>query len=343
MGRVEQAAAGGPGVYVRVCNGNAWAGLFLYRMAFLVPRALRVIDGKLWYVQSREQALTYWGCSQKMYDKTMRFLRSNGLIETRYSTSFKDRAAMRTTAFRLTELAINRVQYEAVQGRRAKDEDVVVGEQMHEEDIVKGVLGSADLRDNGRTHGGATGRIHGGATGRIHSGCEQVKEIEKGREERKDLLRLRGVKADSKILGKESLRKGVGERLPNSLIRDTFRDARAKFINDQHKDFFPGWGDKEFRAGRLFCRKIQEANAQNKQDIDPLAVITRCVERWEFFREFALDEYKHKLPEQPFMLALLGALEPAIAYYLQGQAKVLKFQPKLPKLSELFKNDKPTG
>jgi hypothetical protein len=78
MRKAEQVAPGGPGVYVRVCRGNAWAGMFLYRMAWLCAKAKIEINGKKWFVHSRDQAMAYWGCSKWTYDLTMRFLRENG-------------------------------------------------------------------------------------------------------------------------------------------------------------------------------------------------------------------------------------------------------------------------
>ena len=121
-----------PGVYSRVCRGKPWAGLFLYRMAWQLPKATTVIDGKLWYVHSRKQTITYWGCSKRQYDKAIAFLRGEGLIETCYAAAVGGNQSLRNTAFRLTDRAMARIEFEAGRGRREQLDDVTV-EWMSEE------------------------------------------------------------------------------------------------------------------------------------------------------------------------------------------------------------------
>ena len=112
----------GPGVHVRVCGGNFVAGIFLYRIAFLTPKARVRIEGKAWYVHSRKQTMAYWGCSERQYKKAMRFLRTEGLIETRYTAGFGKPQALRTTAFRLTDKAIEAIELETQCELRSREQ-----------------------------------------------------------------------------------------------------------------------------------------------------------------------------------------------------------------------------
>lgn len=94
---------GNLGDYVAICGGHLQNGALLQRIVFLYQKATLVIDGHLWYVQSRSELMAATGLTKNAYDKSIAWLIDNGFIERTYAGSFTKSNALRTTAFRVLE------------------------------------------------------------------------------------------------------------------------------------------------------------------------------------------------------------------------------------------------
>jgi len=317
----------GPGVYVRVCKGDFVAGIFLYQMAFLMQRARVTIDGKRWYVRTRWEAMDYWGCSERKYKNAMRFLRDEELIETRYTASFGSSQALRTTAFRLTEKAENEIAYETQCWRRTYEDDTIDERtcDVDKEVVTAGVRQHPGRAAVDRTDQDGIGPIDRDAVGPPgrdtvvptqynDSGRDSDRDSE--REGNSYLRRESAAKKTGTILEQEDTRKERSGKISGDDIEQVFRGAWVRFVGDPHA-YWAGWPRKNFRAARLFVKRIQERPVENGRNIDPLAVIDECVTYWRMFREYAFDKHSHKLPEAPNMLSLLGGIQPAVEFYLR--------------------------
>lgn len=342
----------GPGVYTRVCRGNSWAGIFLYRMAWLMPKAKVRLDDKNWYIQSRDQAMLYWGCSKKQYDKAMKFLRAEGLVEVRYLTGLGAGSGMHTTAFRVSDRALDRISFEDSQSRRMHaEEGDLVPKNKGEKTVAEVVSGTANCLD-----GGAVDWPHTEAVNCLDGGAVNIRRDSRSNE-RIDSLRGRSrAKKQGYVIGQESTRKELPERLKYYAVEEAFREARSKFVAENQGMFVGAekmhkkWAEKgrESGAGNLFVRTLQTSAHASDMEFDPLEVIRVCVEQWSRFREFAFDGYHVKMGEKPTILSLAGAVEPAAHYYLRyaEEQKEASFKPKKKKvtLADLgfgLKNAKP--
>jgi hypothetical protein len=96
------------GDFTAICGTGPtayYAGNLLYRMMFLHDRSEVVLDGKRWYIQSREELMRDLGLSLHMYKTALAKLKELEFVEVTYTQSLKKQAALRTTAFRVTEKA----------------------------------------------------------------------------------------------------------------------------------------------------------------------------------------------------------------------------------------------
>jgi hypothetical protein len=96
------------GDFTAICGSGPtayYAGNLLYRMMFLHDRSEVVLDGKRWYIQSREELMRDLGLSVHMYKTALAKLKELEFVEVTYTQSLKKQAALRTTAFRVTEKA----------------------------------------------------------------------------------------------------------------------------------------------------------------------------------------------------------------------------------------------
>jgi hypothetical protein len=342
----ESKRKAGPGVCVRICGGNFVAGIFLYRIAFLTPKARVRIEGKAWYVHSRKQTMAYWGCSERQYKKAMRFLRDEGLIETRYTAGFGNRQALRTTAFRLSDKAMEAIESERQYQRRSlkAQEPLPVDRELC--DHAREVTAKRNEEYSGRDTADLASR---GTLGPTSRDAVDPIHIKKRSESRRDqgsyLRRSRNANSTQGNIRQESARKESKAKIDPKQVEQVFVDAKLKFI-DQHPTIFApkerfhiAWGPRLFRMANQFTRKIQIAAAEAGIEVDPLAVVDKCVDRWRTFREYAFDRYRVKMAEKPMMPSLLAAVQPAVEFYLRERAKP-KFKPKMT-LDEMFPGDEP--
>jgi hypothetical protein len=344
----ESKRRAGPGVYVRVCGGNFVAGAFLYQFAFLMPKARVRIGGKAWYVRSRRQTMAYWGCSERQYKKAIRFLRDEGLIETRYTAGFGSAQALRTTAFRLTDKAMEAIESEAQYQRRSLkgQEALPVDEESRES------AGDVTARRNeeylGRDTADLSSRDTVGPTSRDAVDPIHIKKRSESRRDQGSYLR-RSRNANStqgQIPKQESARKESKAKIDPKQVERVFVEAQLKHIDEHPKLYGPKdrvhipWGPRLFRMANQFTRNTQIAAAEAGIEVDPLAVVAKCVDRWSRFREYAFDKYRVKMAEKPVMPSLLAAVQPAAEFYLREREKTTKFRPKMT-LAEMFPSDKP--
>jgi hypothetical protein len=345
----------GPGVYVRVCGGDFVAGIFLYQIAFLMPKARIRIDGKHWYVRSRTQTMAYWGCSERQYKKAMRFLREKGLIETRYTAGFGKAQALRTTAFRLTDKAMKAIESEARNQRRSLEEQeaLPVDEELCESAVEVTARGTeersgrdtADL--DGRDAVDPTSRYAVDPTSRdavdpTHiKKRSELKRSESRRDELSYLRRSRNANNAQGIREQESPRKGSKPKIDPKEVERVFVEAEQRNVCRPEDRVHIAWGPRLFRMANQFTRKIQIAAAEADMEVDPLDVVAKCVDRWTSFREFAFDEYRVKMADKPMMPSLLAAVQPAIRFYLRQRERTARFKPKL-RLAEMYGSGKPS-
>jgi hypothetical protein len=338
----------GPGVYVRVCGGDFVAGAFLYQFAFLMPKARVRIEGKAWYVRSRKQTMDYWGCSERQYKKAMRFLREQGLIETRYTAGFGNTQALRTTAFRLTDNAMEAIESEARYQYRSLEEQKALPVDEESCDSGREVTArrneerpgrdTADLASRdavGPTNRDAVGPTSRDAVDPIH--IKKRSESERSESERDELSYLRRSRNAKSILQQECSRKGVKAKIDPKEVERVFVEAEHRNACRPEDRVHTPWGPRLFRMANQFTRKIQIAAAEADMEVDPLDVVAKCVDRWPSFREFAFDEYGVKMAEKPVMPSLLAAVQPAIRFYLRQRERAAKFKRKLPTLAEMFR------
>jgi hypothetical protein len=358
----ESKRRAGPGIYVRVCDGDFVAGAFLYHFAFLMPKARVSIEGKPWYVRSRKQTMDYWGCSERQYKKAMRFLREQGLIETRYTAGFGNTQALRTTAFRLTDKAMEAIESEARYQYRSLEEQKALPVDEESCDSGREVTArrneerpgrdTADLASRdavGPTNRDAVGPTSRDAVDPIH--IKKRSESERSESERDELSYLRRSRNANSSQGKipqEFARKELKAKIDPKQVERVFVEAQLKFIDKYPKMYGPkdrvhiAWGPRLFRMANQFTRKIQIAAAEAGVEVDPLDVVAKCVDRWSTFREYAFDKYRVKMAEKPVMPSLLAAVQPAIEFYLRERESTARFRPKLPRLAEMYRSDKPS-
>jgi hypothetical protein len=343
----ESKRKAGPGVYVRVCGGNFVAGAFLYQFAFLMPKARVRIDGKAWYVRSRRHTLSYWGCSERQYKKAMRFLRDEGLIETRYTAGFGNAQALRTTALRLTDKAMEAIESEAQNQRRLLEEQKALPVDEEFCDSAREVTTKRNEARSGRDTADLASRDAVGPTSRDAVDPTHIKKrSESRRDELSYLRRSRNANSDQGILEQECPRKGSKAKIDPKQVERVFVEAQLKHIDEHPKLYGPKdrvhipWGPRLFRMANQFTGKIQIAAAEAEIEVDPLEVVAKCVERWPSFREFAFDNYRVKMAEKPVMPSLLAAVQPAIEFYLRERERTARFRPKLPTLAEMYRSDK---
>jgi hypothetical protein len=320
----------------RVCGGNFVAGAFLYHFAFLMQSARVRIEGKAWYVRSRRQTMAYWGCSERQYKKAMGFLRDEGLIETRYTAGFGKPQALRTTAFRLTEKAMEAIESESQYQSRSLEahEAQTVDEELC--DSTKEVTGKGNQERLDRDTADPASRDTVGPTSRDPSGPIHIKnKSESRRDEGSYSRRSRNANSAQDTILQESSRKEPKAKIDPKEVERVFVEARLKFIDEHPKTFGPedrfhiAWGPRVFRMANQFTRKIQIAAAEAGIEVDPLAVVAQCVDRWRVFREYAFDKYRVKMAEKPVMPSLLAAVQPAVEFYLQRKSEKAQYRPKL--------------
>jgi hypothetical protein len=345
----ESKRKAGPGVYVRVCGGDFVAGSFLYRMAFLMPKARIRIEGKAWYVNSRRQMMAYWGCSERQYKKAIRFLRTEGLIETRYTAGFGKPQALRTTAFRLTDKAIEAIESETQCELRSREQQKALSIDEESCDTAREVSARRNEQFPGRDTADPSGRSAIGPSSRDAVDPIHIKKrSESERDELTYLRRSRNANSDQGILEQECSRKGSKAKIDPKEVERVFVEARLKSIAKYPKMYGPkdrvhiAWGPRLFRMANQFTRKVQIAAAEAGIEVDPLDVVAKCVDRWSSFRESAFDKYRVKMAEKPVMPSLLAAVQPAVEFYLRERERTVRYRPKLPRLAEMYGRDKPS-
>ena len=253
----------GPGVYVRVCGGDFVAGSFLYQIAFLMPNARVRIEGKAWYVRSRPQTMAYWGCSERQYKKAMRSLREKGFIETRYARGFGNVQALRTTAFRLTDKAVEAIESEVSNQRRSLEKRKILPPDERTDDSARQVAISGNEEFAGRDSADPSSRNTIGPISRDAVGPIHIKKrSESEKDELNYLRRSRNANSAQGILKQDCSRKGSKAKIDPKQVEQVFVEAQLKSIKKYPKVYGPKdrvhipWGPRLFRMANLFTGKI---------------------------------------------------------------------------------------
>ena len=87
---------------IELCGDNHQAGLLLFKMMFFCRKATILIDGKRWYVRSRESLCLETRLTRHQYDRALSGLKVNGFVETRRLPMCKIHIIGNFTAFRVT-------------------------------------------------------------------------------------------------------------------------------------------------------------------------------------------------------------------------------------------------
>jgi hypothetical protein len=91
---------------IELCADDQSAGLLLFKLIFYCRRALLTIDGKRWYVRSRESLCVETRLTRHQYDRALNRLRIGGFVETRRVPFSKMHIFGNKTTFRVTLKAI---------------------------------------------------------------------------------------------------------------------------------------------------------------------------------------------------------------------------------------------
>jgi hypothetical protein len=172
------------------------------------------------------------------------------------------------------------------------------------------------------------------------------KRSESGRDGLSYLRRSRNANSDQGILEQECPRKGSKAKIDPKQVERVFVEAQLKHIDEHPKLYRPKdrvhipWGPRLFRMANQFTGKIQIAAAEAGIEVDPLAVVAMCVDRWRYFREYAFDNYRVKMAEKPVMPSLLAAVQPALEFYLRRREQDVKYKPRMT-LKELVASFEP--
>jgi hypothetical protein len=86
---------------IELCGDDHHAGSLLFKMMFYCRRATVTIDGKRWYVRSRESLCLETRLTRHQYDRALKGLKMNGLVETRRLPLSKVSIFGNFTAFRV--------------------------------------------------------------------------------------------------------------------------------------------------------------------------------------------------------------------------------------------------
>lgn len=96
------------GDYTAICGTGPcafYAGNLLYRMMYLHDRSEVTLNGKRWYIKTREELMRELGLSEHMYKTALARLKELGFVEVMYTQSLTKQSALRSTAFHVTEKA----------------------------------------------------------------------------------------------------------------------------------------------------------------------------------------------------------------------------------------------
>jgi hypothetical protein len=91
---------------IELCGDDHHAGVLLFKMMFFCRKAKILIDGKRWYVRSRESLCLETRLTRHQYDRALRGQKMNGFLETRRLPLSMVHILGNFTAFRVTMDAI---------------------------------------------------------------------------------------------------------------------------------------------------------------------------------------------------------------------------------------------
>jgi hypothetical protein len=94
---------------IELCGDDHPSGLLLFKMIFFCRKATMTLNGKRWYVRSRESLCLETRLTRHPYDRALSGLKINGLVETRRLPLTKVSIFGNVTAFRVTPEAIKRL------------------------------------------------------------------------------------------------------------------------------------------------------------------------------------------------------------------------------------------
>jgi hypothetical protein len=95
---------------IELCGDDHPSGLLLFKMIFFCRKAKLTLDGKRWYVRSRESLCLETRLTRHQYDRALSSLKMNGLVVTRRLPLTKVSIFGNVTAFRVTPQAIKRLE-----------------------------------------------------------------------------------------------------------------------------------------------------------------------------------------------------------------------------------------
>jgi hypothetical protein len=222
------------------------------------------IEGKGWYVHSRRQTMAYWGCSERQYKKAMGLLRDEGLIETRYTAGFGNSQALRTTAFRLTDKAVEAIESERQYQRRSLEAQEALPVDGELCDGAREVAAKRNEEYPGRDTADLASRDDVGPTSRDAVDPIHIKKRSESRRDQGSYLR-RSRNANStqgQIPKQESARKESKAKIDPKQVERVFVEAQLKLIDEHPRRFEPkdrfhiAWGPRLFRMANQFTQKI---------------------------------------------------------------------------------------
>jgi len=95
---------------IELCGDHHPCGLLLFKMIFFCRKARLTLDGKRWYVRSRESLCLETRLTRHQYDRALSSLKMNGFVVTRRLPLTKVSIFGNVTAFRVTPHAIKRLE-----------------------------------------------------------------------------------------------------------------------------------------------------------------------------------------------------------------------------------------